>query len=58
MSLPPAVRAAFFLPGENMEYELMRVVEFLSENWSKWESFCEQNGDDADEIFKEIGGVD
>lgn len=41
-----------------MEYELMRVVEFLSENWSKWESFCEQNGDDADEIFREIGVED
>lgn len=41
-----------------MEYELMRVIGFLSENWSQWESFCEQNGDDADEIFKEIGGED
>lgn len=41
-----------------MEYELMRIAEFLGENWSKWESFCENNGDDPDEIYKEIGGED
>lgn len=39
-----------------MEYELMRIAEFLSENWSKWESFCEKNGDDPQEIYEEIGG--
>lgn len=39
-----------------MEYELMRLTEFLSENWSKWESFCEQHGDDAQEIYEVIGG--
>ncbi|MEI7177089.1 hypothetical protein [Pectobacterium carotovorum] len=38
-----------------MEYELMRIVEFLSENWSKWESFCENNGDDPQQIYEEIG---
>lgn len=41
-----------------MEYENMRVVEFLSENWSLWEKFCEQNGDDAQEIFEQLGGED
>lgn len=42
--------------GKVMEYELMRIAEFLSENWSKWESFCENNGDNAQEIYEEIGG--
>ena len=41
-----------------MEYELMRVNEFLAENWSQWEAFCEQNGDDPQEIFEELGGED
>lgn len=39
-----------------MEYELMRVNEFLAENWSLWDAFCEQHGDDAQEIFEELGG--
>ncbi|WP_257785775.1 hypothetical protein [Pantoea agglomerans] len=33
-----------------MEYELMRVREFLEANWSLFESFCEENGDNAEEI--------
>ncbi|HHS9149092.1 hypothetical protein ACUYGM_08955 [Enterobacter roggenkampii] len=41
-----------------MEYELMRLAEFISENWSKWESFCEQHGDNAQEIYEQIGGED
>lgn len=41
-----------------MEYELMRVAEFLAENWSKWESFCENHGDNPQEIYEEIGGED
>ena len=41
-----------------VEYELMRIQEFLSENWSKFESFCDQHGDDAQEIYKQIGGED
>lgn len=35
-----------------MEYELERVAEFLVSHWSLFESFCEQNGDDAEEIIK------
>ncbi|AWZ96677.1 hypothetical protein CSB67_2515 [Enterobacter hormaechei] len=41
-----------------MEYELMRLAEFISENWSQWESFCEQHGDNAQEIYEQIGGED
>lgn len=41
-----------------MEYELMRLAEFISDNWSMWESFCEQHGDNAQEIYKQIGGED
>ncbi|MEN4396013.1 hypothetical protein [Enterobacter cloacae] len=41
-----------------MDYELMRLAEFISENWSQWESFCEKNGDNAQEIYEQIGGED
>lgn len=37
-----------------MEYELMRVREFLSANWALWESFCEENGDDPQEIDESL----
>ncbi|AVO22962.1 hypothetical protein HWB57_gp125 [Erwinia phage vB_EamM-Bue1] len=37
-----------------MEYELMRVREFLAANWSMFESFCESNGDNAEEIDKTL----
>lgn len=33
-----------------MEYEKMRIREFLAENWSLFESFCEGNGDDPEQI--------
>lgn len=33
-----------------MEYELMRVREFIAVNWSLFESFCESNGDSAEKI--------
>lgn len=32
----------------------MRIAEFLAENWYKFEAFCEQHGDDADEIYKAV----
>lgn len=37
-----------------MEYELMRVTEFLSANWSLFEAFCAEHGDDAEEISKTL----
>lgn len=33
-----------------MEYEKMRIREFLAEHWAEFESFCKTNGDDADQI--------
>ncbi|MCR9028379.1 hypothetical protein NXA99_07505 [Citrobacter amalonaticus] len=41
-----------------MEYELMRVREFLSENWSAWEAQCDQNGDDPQEIYDQLNPED
>lgn len=41
-----------------MDYELMRLAEFISENWTQWESFCKQHGDNAQEIYEQIGGED
>ncbi len=41
-----------------MEYENMRIAEFLAENWSKFVSFCEQHGDDPDEIYKAVSDED
>lgn len=38
-----------------MEYELMRVREFISENWAAWQSQCDHNGDDADELYEALG---
>lgn len=35
-----------------MEYELMRVRDFLAANWALFESFCESNGDNAEQIDK------
>lgn len=37
-----------------MEYEKMRVREFLDANWAMFEAFCEENGDDAEEISKVV----
>lgn len=36
----------------------MRIREFLSENWAAWEAQCDQNGDDAQEIYEQLGGED
>lgn len=33
-----------------MEYELMRAIEFIGAKWAEFESFCEENGDNADDI--------
>lgn len=37
-----------------MEYEKMRLREFLSANWSLFESFCKENGDYPEEIEKAV----
>jgi hypothetical protein len=37
-----------------MEYELMRLRGFIEENWAKFEAFCAENGDNADEILEEL----
>lgn len=34
-----------------MEYELMRVIDFISAKWAEFEAFCEDNGDNADDII-------
>lgn len=41
-----------------MEYENMRIAEFLAEHWSKFVSFCELHGDDPDEIYKAVSDED
>ncbi|WP_460208417.1 hypothetical protein [Klebsiella oxytoca] len=41
-----------------MEYELMRVREFMSDNWEAWEALCDQNGDDAQQIYEQLGSED
>ena len=46
------------IEGIDMEYELMRVREFLSENWSAWEAQCDQNGDDPQEIYDQLNPED
>lgn len=33
-----------------MEYEKMRIREFLAEHWAEFQQFCNTNGDDADLI--------
>lgn len=37
-----------------MEYENMRIAEFLAENWQQFVYFCEERGDDADDIYKAV----
>lgn len=37
-----------------MEYEKMRIREFLAENWTLFESFCTNNGDVAEEIEQAV----
>lgn len=37
-----------------MEYELMRLREFIEANWALFEAFCAENGDDAEEIDQAI----
>lgn len=37
-----------------MEYEKMRIREFIAAYWSNFESFCESNGDDPEEIEKAV----
>lgn len=39
-----------------MEYELSVISMFFEENWAAWESFCENRGDNAQEIYEMIGG--
>lgn len=41
-----------------MEYENMRIAEFLADHWSLFESFCESNGDVADDIYKAVSDED
>ncbi len=36
---------------KNMEYELMRVIDFISAKWAEFEAFCEDNGDNPDDII-------
>ncbi|EFB5434359.1 hypothetical protein DLF71_24790 [Escherichia coli O157] len=36
---------------KNMEYELMRVIDFISAKWAELEAFCEDNGDNPDDII-------
>lgn len=60
MSLPPAVRAAFFLPGGNMPKTIDDVYapyvrDFLEENWDAFvDKLAENYDDDAEEIAEEI----
>lgn len=37
-----------------MEYELMRVREFIESNWALWEAQCAENGDDPDQLLSEL----
>lgn len=34
-----------------MEYELMRALEFISAKWAEFEAFCEDNGDNPDDLI-------
>lgn len=36
----------------------MRIAEFIGENWAMFEAFCEERGDDADEIYKSVSNED
>ena len=34
-----------------MEYELMRALEFISAKWDEFEAFCEDNGDNPEDLI-------
>lgn len=38
-----------------MDYEMMRLAEFLDENWERFAAFCEMNNDDPEEIRAAVG---
>ncbi|CAM3297929.1 hypothetical protein SB6411_02117 [Klebsiella spallanzanii] len=37
-----------------MEYGKMRIRDFLADNWSLFEAFCAENGDDPEAIEKVV----
>lgn len=41
------------------EDRLILLRDFLADNWSLWESYCEQRGEDPNAVYVEdLGGED
>lgn len=38
------------------EFDQMIVRDFVAENWSKFEAFCEERGVEANDIYVALGG--
>lgn len=34
------------------------LIIFLSENWALFERFCEEHGEDPNDIYHDLGGED
>ncbi|AEV89360.1 hypothetical protein JLBYU37_58 [Escherichia phage JLBYU37] len=41
-----------------MDYEMRIMLDFIAENWAAFTAFCEERGDDPDEVYKQLGGED
>lgn len=41
-----------------MDYDMRMALDFIAETWALFEKFCEERGDDPDEIYKNLGGED
>lgn len=38
------------------DFEMVLVREYLSENWAAFEAFCTERGENADVVWRHIGG--
>lgn len=43
--------------GDN-EIEMKLAIEFIAEQWANFVSFCEERGEDAQQVYEAIGGED